>query len=456
MADGTKMVCPICASSVYDSELSGVSCDKCGFPYAFIRFFAGDQGKTLWENKVEKCREDRAAGISLQGLDEKGATENAEVCEDVGVPGSSQKMAFEEAGQTAEADEETEQAAEAAVESVPNDYEDRPIPVKLISANVTSERMIEITLDNICNIGNAAVDLYDMNVGMPLPEKEIYDVAELATMGAKIGSVPNICAKTLELIVPGKKEYRICAVTLKGERVAVSNCLSCSNYEKVRIHAERTEVVDGDLYIYLQDNLPPGLIGIRYAVDAKNDDGEPDFRHGVEDAHNMARLPIETYRSDGTIIYRNAPKKILYVSVIGEYMAEGGVHYSNPSNLRLFNKPKMEISYEMAWGILGRISGRKKKVKLIIKCNVDARLPEMLLCCHRTAKIPTKDPRSDPDSIILCKVPEDLKYMAGFRKEIEIPDDVWEEAVRGNEVRLFLSSERNVEFKVRGAMLTIP
>lgn len=52
------MNCPICKAIMPIDGLNVVSCGKCNFEYAFIRYMAGDASRKLFKNKVEaaKCK----------------------------------------------------------------------------------------------------------------------------------------------------------------------------------------------------------------------------------------------------------------------------------------------------------------------------------------------------------------------------------------------------------------
>lgn len=328
----------------------------------------------------------------------------------------------------------------------------KPQPVTLVSANVKGKNTVQIAWDFKCDTQNSIMDLYDIQSGLNLAVGTMYPVAELPKIGAKIGTVLDISSKSCEVMIHQKKGYRLCAVTVKGEYAAVSNCISCSNYEKIDIDKERTKISRSELLICLREDFPQGITGIRYTVATKKSDSDPAPWRGMADVQEMTLLPVSTYRSDKVIMIRDVPREVLYISVVGEYRVGKEVYYSEPSHLRLSNLPKAEISYRIAWGLLGQ----KKNVKLIIECDRDTDLPEMQLCCSRTVEIPMS--MNNGDIIRLCRIPEHINYMAHTRKEIEIPNEVWRGVASGHEMRLFFLEDRGAEFNMKpdGRSLRIP
>lgn len=323
--------------------------------------------------------------------------------------------------------------------------ESRPMSVTLTSAGFkgSDRNTVHITWDYTHDIGNSRMDIYDIVPGISIAKGTVYPVGKLTELGRKMGTVPNVSAKSFELRITQEQAYRLCAVMSRGEYAAVSNCIPCSNYGKLEFEKKMTKI-DGDrLYICLKKDLPQDVTGIRYMVDTKSRDNEPAPWHGIEDIPKMSLLPISTYRSDGAIIIERVPKKVLYISIIGEYRIGQNTFYSEPSYLNLSNMPKAEISYKLVWGPLKQ----KKNVKLIIECDTDTTLPEMLLCCSRTIEIPLST--DNADIIQICRVPKDINYTAHTRKEIQIPNEVWRETTRGNELRLFLLEDRKTEFNMK-------
>lgn len=328
----------------------------------------------------------------------------------------------------------------------------RPMSVTLVSISAKSGDMARITWDYTHDIRNSRMDLYDMKPGIQVAKGMTYPIGELTKLGTKLKTVSDPSAKASELLLPQKRGYRLCAVTVKGEYAAVSNCISCSNYEKIDIDRERTKISRSDLLICLKEDFPQGITGIRYTVATKKSDSDPAPWRGMEDVQEMTLLPVSTYRSDKVIMIREVPRDVLYISVVGEYRVGKEVYYSEPSHLRLSNLPKAEISYRIAWGLLGQ----KKNVKLIIECDRDTDLPEMQLCCSRTVEIPMS--MNNGDIIRLCRIPEHINYMAHTRKEIEIPNEVWRGVASGHEMRLFVLDDRVAEFYMKpdGKSLRIP
>lgn len=318
----------------------------------------------------------------------------------------------------------------------------KPEPVTLVSANVKGENTVQIIWNFTHDTKNSTMDLYDIQTGLNVAAGTMYPVAELSKIGAKIGTVLDISSKSCEMRIHQKKGYRLCAVTVKGEYAVISNCILFSNYRKVVIDKEKTKITGGGLVIYLQDSFQHDLTYIRYAAATKNNDMEPAPWYGIEDASDMTRLSARAYIEDGAIRIGRVPERDLYISVIGEYIVGKDVYFSEPSRLRMSNKPKADISYRIVWGLLNK----KKNVKLVIECNQDTELPEMFLCCNKTIRVPMS--AKAPNNIMLCKIPEDMDYKAHHRIEIEIPNTAWSAVTKGNEIRLFIPEDRYAEFRM--------
>lgn len=319
----------------------------------------------------------------------------------------------------------------------------RPVPVTLVSVRAVSAEAFQVAWDYRHDVRNSIMDLYDIKPGVQVEKGAVYSVEDLVKIGTKVGTVSDISAKSCELRVSQERGYRLCAVVIKGQYAAVGNYISCSTFGKIEIDNARSRIKGNELFIYLKKDLPQDITGIRYTVATKQHDSEPAPWRGIEDVQEMTPLPVSAYKADGAIIVGEVPKKVLYISVVGEYRVGEDIYYSEPSKLRLSNMPKPVISYKIAWGLLGR----KKNVKLIIECDTDTDLPEMQLCCSsRAGLIPTS--AMSADVIQLCEIPEDVSYTARTRREIEIPNDTWIRAVRGNEMRLLLPNDQSTEFRM--------
>lgn len=325
----------------------------------------------------------------------------------------------------------------------------KPNQVTLLSANVKSGNSIQITWTYSQDINNSVMDLYDIKQGVNITEGTYYHTSELIRIGSKIGTVPDISTKTFLLRASQNKGYRLCAVVVKGENAVISNCISFSTYDKLEIDKKRTKITSGSLILYLAGSFHQNLTNIRYAVLTKNMENEPAPWCSIENATEMPMMAVQSYMTEGMIKIGNVPEKDIYISVIGEYVVGKDVYYSNPAKLRLSNKPKVAISYKIVWGRFQK----KKNVRLIIECDMDVDLPDMVLCCDKTIKVPMS--ANSPNSIMLCKVPEKQDYEAHSKVEVVIPNSVWDNVTRRHEIRLFLPEEYYSEFRMEPAIDTL-
>lgn len=318
----------------------------------------------------------------------------------------------------------------------------KPQQVELVSVLVKSENSVQVSWTHEKELDNSILDIYDIVSGIKIVPGTTYHITELTKIGKKIGTISTPENKTAELRIDQKKGYRICIAVTKGNYAVISNCLSFSNFDKVQIDKSKTKITGGNLVLNLIDNFPASLTNIRYSVATKNSDSETAPWCCIEDAPSMTQLSKVAYINDGMIKIGKVPEKELYISVIGEYVVGKDVFYSEPSKLRLSNRPKIEIKYRLVWGLLSK----KKNVKLVVECDSDAELPEMILCCNKTIKVPMS--AKAPNSIMLCKVPENQNYKAHNKIEVDIKNDVWSLVTRGNEIRLFIPEDDYSEFRM--------
>lgn len=324
-----------------------------------------------------------------------------------------------------------------------------PQQATLVSAYVKSENAVQITWTVEHEDSKAFLDIYDINLGLNTVAGTTYHVAELSKIGTKIATLSDISAKSAEIRVSQKKGYRIIALIVKGEYAVISNMIIFSNFDKLEIDKSKTKITGGNLVIQLKDSFPQNLTNIRYAVATKNSDSEPAPWCSIENAPNMTQMSLVAYKIDGMIRIGKVPEKELYISVIGEYVVGKDVYYSEASKLRLSNRPKAVISYKLVWGFLNK----KKNVKLIIECDSDQELPEMYLCTNKTLKVPMSP--SAPNTVRMCTIQEDLNYKAHTKIEIDIPNDIWSNTTKGNEIRLFIPEDSYSEFRMAPEVETL-
>ena len=46
-----EMICPVCGCKSPALKLSDISCNQCGFAYAYMNYFSGDISLSLWKTK---------------------------------------------------------------------------------------------------------------------------------------------------------------------------------------------------------------------------------------------------------------------------------------------------------------------------------------------------------------------------------------------------------------------
>lgn len=61
MSKKKPLVCPVCGQEKPALALSEFDCERCGFPNAYLQYFAGKASQTQWETEVRKARAERQA-----------------------------------------------------------------------------------------------------------------------------------------------------------------------------------------------------------------------------------------------------------------------------------------------------------------------------------------------------------------------------------------------------------
>lgn len=77
----SRGVCPVCGARGEDR--TGVACPVCSFAYAFVPWFAGEDGRMLWEKKAEEARNLAAQKAKAEAADASRAERAADagICE---------------------------------------------------------------------------------------------------------------------------------------------------------------------------------------------------------------------------------------------------------------------------------------------------------------------------------------------------------------------------------------
>lgn len=237
--------------------------------------------------------------------------------------------------------------------------------------------------------------------------------------------------------IPPNTAVRLAVVTAAGSKGIVSEIVAVSSVEKCEINKAETRMEGNRLKIMIAD-IPGNLERIHYIVARKAGDKAPWAT--IEDARRnlLTVVTAQEYQRDGMILEEFPPRSDLYISVVGQYkMPDGSTAYSEPSKLRISNKPKEKIRYCLSWGS-GLFSSRPKpKGCRLFVSSAASETPVLKLVYRTDGHIPMK--LSDPKTVALYTIPEMDEGFPDGRYTYIFPDSTWESIRPGTELRLMLS-----------------
>ena len=132
----------------------------------------------------------------------------------------------------------------------------------------------------------------------------------------------------------------LAVICVAGSKGIIADIVQVSSIEKCEIDKQQTRI-EGNRLKIIVGNKPKNLERIHYIVAQKTGSTVPWAT--IEDAkrQSLSVVSLSDYERDGMILVETLPKSDLYISVIGQYkMPDGSIVYSEPSKLRLNNKPK--------------------------------------------------------------------------------------------------------------------
>ena len=198
-----------------------------------------------------------------------------------------------------------------------------------------------------------------------------------------VASSSNMCSFPLDMGM----SVRCAVVSSTGKSGIICGVFSLSGVKPCEIDKENTSVENNTVRVVIKD-VPAELVQLHYIVNEILD--QPVF--GTEQDVIKGRsvmVGMDEYRRNGNmIIIPKVPEKELCLTVIGEYRtADGNAVYSNPSNMRINNKPKAELRYKILWskGFLKRKGSEDPQ--LVIECE-DGMMPKVFLACLETGEMP--------------------------------------------------------------------
>lgn len=320
-----------------------------------------------------------------------------------------------------------------ALKCVTAKTEGRTVYVRWTSPDTTQRSVLvrEVTSSSVSNM-----------VGQIIPATDINSILGSGKTYVNTTSSAQQC----QFDIPPNTSVALAVVIISGAKGIISEVIRASSVEKCEINKAETRIEGSRLKLILQ-NRPKNLDRIHYIVARKVGSKVPwatvdDVKHKT-----LQMITIQDYLRDGMILIENPPKDDLYISIIGQYkMPDGSLVYSDPSKLRISNKPKKKIKYRLTWG--GGLFSSKPKpkdCKLYITTDADE-TPILKLVYRSDGHIPMK--LLDPKTIVLHTVSEsDTGFPAG-QYVYEFPDSTWEKVKSQTELRLMLSDDDMTEYEI--------
>ena len=280
-------------------------------------------------------------------------------------------------------------------------------------------------------------------VGQVVPATEVNSILGNGRTYANTTSLAQQC----QFDIPPNTSLALAVVIISGAKGIISELIRVSSVEKCEIDKAETRMEGSRLKIILKSR-PKNLSRIHYMVARKAGSEAP--WASVEDAvrNTLTAMTVQEYARDGMILMETPPKDELYISVIGEYkMPDGSVVYSEPSRMKVSNRPKIRIKYHLSWGRSGWLGLRRAPKDCKLHVAADAQeTPALKLVYRSDGHIPMK--LLDPKTVVLHTVPEsDTGFPAG-QYVYEFPDSTWERVGPQTELRLMLSENDMAEYEV--------
>lgn len=279
-------------------------------------------------------------------------------------------------------------------------------------------------------------------IGQVIPAS---DINSMIGNGRNYANTTSTSMQT-QFAIPPNMSCTLAVICVAGSKGIISDIVRVSSVEKCEIDKQQTRIEGNRLCIIL-GNKPKNLEKIHYIVARKTGSTVPWAT--IEDAKqkSLSIVSLSEYERDGMILIETLPKTDLYISVIGQYkMTDGNIVYSEPSKLRLSNKPKEKITYRFKWGTGGWFGKAKaKNCKLIVSSNAEE-TPEISVAYKTDGHILMK--LSDPKAEVIHKIPESDSGFKNGEYVYQIPDSTWNGIPAKTPLRLFIQEDDMAEFEL--------
>jgi hypothetical protein len=321
-----------------------------------------------------------------------------------------------------------------------------PAPVSVRGVNAKTEgRLVTVTWNNPDRVQRQvilkSVDYKSASklTGNVLPVSEINSITSGGTVYATVSSNDG----TASFQIPSNTALAIAVICQAGSRGIICDLVRVSSVEKCEIDRARTQILGSRLLLRIKKK-PEYLTRIHYLAARKTDTAVP-WAKTEDAAHRMlSSVSVREYDDDGMIAVDQLPQTDIYISVIGEYkMPDGTTVYSEPSKLKISNKPKAVIRYDIIKESTGGFFKSSKVTKLVIRCSAEE-TPELYLAYKTDGHIPMK--LEDPKVVKIHTISETDEGFPGGEYVWQIPDDVLSRMPARTEIRLFMRQEDMISF----------
>ena len=275
-------------------------------------------------------------------------------------------------------------------------------------------------------------DSFNSNlIGRQLSSQHIDSVLEPEVL-TFVASSSNMCSFPLDMGM----SIKAAVVSSTGKSGIICDVFSISGVKPCEIDKENTYAENNTLRVIIKD-MPAELVQLHYIVNEVLDQPVWGTEQDVIKGRSVMVSTDEYRRNGNMIIIPKVPEKELCVTVIGEYQTtDGNAVYSNPSHIKINNKPKDELRYKILWnkGFLKRKNAEDPQ--LIIECE-GGMMPKVFLSCLESGEMPWS--MTDNDLKILFTFHE--THLTGNRISIPLTGFAQLGLKKGTILRIMISDE---------------
>ena len=325
-------------------------------------------------------------------------------------------------------------------EPLPDPLQNVKVKIEGVRVNITWTPNMNGGSVSICEAAPSVGSL----IGQVLPLSDIHSAVGGKRSYASLAENAGNAA----FDVPPNVTCHIAVISVLGSKGVISAFKQVSSVEKCEIDRANTQVLAGDRMSLKLKTIPKNLANIHYIVSRKAGDRPPWATIESARQNLMSVISVGDYRRDGMILLEHLPKDDLYVSVIGEYrLPDGTTLFSDPSKMRLSNRPKGMLRYNFRWTGGGRLFARQRTKHCTLTVTADRdETPEIFVVYKSDGHIPMS--LKDPKRIILHTINEMQNGFPNHVYSYEFPDSVWAGIPSGTVLRLYINEDAMLEYEI--------